>query len=122
MKTLLCLALAVFFSTTISAFADTNRTTCGELLNIANRTLKQIEDRFNVGEVTRTDVNKAKLNVLQLRFDCREILIGDYCTQAPAIAEELARGVREEANAGQATTLDVITSEKEAILIRGVCR
>ncbi|MGZ3711226.1 MAG: hypothetical protein ACXVBE_05690, partial [Bdellovibrionota bacterium] len=114
--------LVLAYMAPVSAFADTNVSTCTELLANAGAVVKQVNDRFNVGEVTRTDVAKAELDQLQVRFECRDILAKDYCDSATKLAALIVAGVKEEAAHGQADTMDLLAAQKQAIQINGLCR
>ncbi len=118
------LALAILASiiTATSAFAETNVSTCRELIASGNEEVKHVNDRFNVGEVTRTDVANVELDLLQVRYECRDILAKDYCSAAIGFANQIVAGVQEEARAGQRTTLEVIVAKKALIKLNGLCR
>lgn len=81
----------------------------------------QINGRFGVGEVTRTDVAIAELAKLQARFDCGRITKAEYCTPAMTAVLALINGTREEANAGQRTVKEIVEAVERGFEIRNVC-
>jgi outer membrane protein TolC len=122
MKLLALLLLAAAASTGNSAHAETSRTTCRELIANSNELVKHVNDRFNVGEVTRTDVALAELDLLEVRFECRDILVQDYCVSATKSATDIYEGTKAEARSGQRTTAEVLAAQKALIRVNGICR
>lgn len=79
-----------------SAAAQDSISLCQAKIQTQNLEVKIAQDRFRVGEVTRTDVNFAVLNALNMRFDCRDILFAEYCQDAIPLVDKVAIGVAEE--------------------------
>lgn len=66
-----------------------------------------MEDQFNVGEVTRVDVNEVKLRLAQAQLECGEITEANFCSQAVPLARSVYEGVVEEYRVGQRTAGDL---------------
>lgn len=80
---------------------------CEDIIKNARIDLARTQDRFNVGEVTRTDVATAEFQLLNLSLQCREIAKEQYCNEAPKVAQTILYGTIEEARLGHRSEADV---------------
>lgn len=120
MKKVLLLSL-VLSAVSAAAIELPSKKVCAARENLSFQILKQTRDRFNVGEVTRTDVAQTEIAYLNVQLQCASIVRDTYCASAPEQAGFVAYGMREEAKAGMRTTLDVETAELELINIKAIC-
>ncbi len=103
-------ALTVSFSATATPATDA-----------AQKNYVQAIDRFNVGEVTRTDVAAAQLLSLKARLDAKEMIKIQYCYEAPEVAEILVAGMQEESRLGMREPAEVKASEKTKADVTSYC-
>lgn len=114
-------ALLVMFSA-VSANAELiNRSYCDLRAKTVEDEYKAMQDRFDVGEVTRTDVWGAELAVYDVQFDCRLIHMDDYCAATLDVGEKYLAGVTEEAQFGMKTSLDVQAAQLRLAKYTATC-
>jgi hypothetical protein len=111
-----------------SAFALPSRQECTAKETLATKNVRTVEDRFNVGEVTRVDVLSAELSLLEIKLACASIVRGDvltvgsYCEKANLDkARDYVIGMKEEASIGQRTTAEVQRAELDKVSMEAVC-
>lgn len=78
-------------------------------------------DRANRGEATRTDVALADLNLLEARFQCRDIRIVPFCSKAESLVKVIITGINEEARVGQRSTQDIVNAQATGRRIQKIC-
>lgn len=117
--TFIALALAAFAG---SAQADYSLSTCRQLVANGEKYVEMTKDRFNVGELNRSDVALVELAQLDLRYECRDILAADYCQAAQPLAQSVLDGLRELSRVGQVSTAEILVAENRLIKIQGACR
>jgi hypothetical protein len=98
--------ISVAVLSSVPAFA-TSRAVCLIKIGRASSNYTLVQDRFNVGEVTRTDVKQSQLELLNTQLGCNQILIDDYCNVAVEAAATMVQGITEEARQGQRTAKEV---------------
>src|ERR1044072_15094 len=102
--------ISVAVLSAVPAFAS-SRAVCLIKIGRAASNYKTVQDRFNVGEVTRTDVKQAQLQLLNTQLGCHQILIDDYCNIAVEAASPMVQGIEEEARHGQRTEQEVSAAQ-----------
>ena len=126
MKLIASLLLLVT-STSAMALQLPSRKYCDLHENYEARVVKQTEDRFNVGEVTRTDLAKAQLDQVDIQMQCGDILRGNtsiensYCAIAGSLAQTYADGVSEEGRAGQRSSIEVDEANTRLLDVQAAC-
>ena len=110
----------------LAAFSQTSRaeslSVCQEMVKGANESTLQAKDRFNVGEVTITEVASAEVNELNVRFECHNILMADYCAAIVPKVAFVYEGVKEEAAVGQRTMLELSAAKLQLTKLKGLCQ
>ena len=126
MKTILILATMI----SSSAFAVTlpSRSECQARQDSAVEAVEAVEDRFSVGEVTRTDVARTKLSLVDIRISCADIVRGStgkkgsYCSQANmTLLETYVNGVKEEVQVGMRDAMEYSVAKDYEITMRANC-
>lgn len=75
--------------------------------------LANVTDRFNVGEVTRTEIAQATLDFYTTLYkDCNVFTKAGYCVVAIHAAKSVVYGVKEEAKVGMRDQEDIYKAEK----------
>ncbi len=95
---------------------------CGEMIQAAQVDLEAIQDRFNVGEVTRTDVQQAEADLPDVRFECRDVSFADYCQKVPALYTEIVKGRQQEAQVGSIPLEQARAIRLKALQIKALCK
>ena len=117
----ICLIMGTVSLVANSAMAS-SQTICRAQVQAAEHDFARVQDLFNVGEQTRTDLATAELNLLDIQFDCRAILFADYCAKAPALATQILTGIIDEARVGMRTQNDVLQARAKSFAIAGLCQ
>jgi hypothetical protein len=125
MKKVLLTLIAI---SSVSAFAVPSRHECDLRDADVAHDVKLALDRFGVGEVTRTDVDFAKINQLNEQLECAAVVRGNvdtdgsYCSKDNYdLMTEYVNGIKEEAQAGQRTSADVTDARRLQISMRVIC-
>jgi len=109
------LAATALFSLGAAAYSD-------EAVTDAEALLRATQDRFAVGEVTRTDVQQAEMFVLEMKFQAGKIAKADYCAAIIPVVEGAVQGVVEEEKVGMRTIEDVIKARMEMHRVKALCK
>lgn len=88
----------------------------------AQEVYDQAQDRFNTGEVTRTDVEQAHRFLLDMQVRAKVIDQATYCPAALEAQKMILAGVKEESRVGQRSTADVVASLRELWRLRAECK
>lgn len=122
----IALALAPVFA---SALNLPSREVCAEKIVQAQDLVEYANDRFQVGEVTRTDVNEAIIDLADIQLECAVITRGDltqagsYCSQAYVDAsEQYLAGIVEEQRFGSRTVQAVKAAKVRIVERRAICK
>lgn len=92
---------------------------CGDL---QFKNLGYTVDRFGVGEVTRTEVAEASLELWTELLSCGTINKITYCTLAKFAANTVVNGYEEEKRVGQRTDEEVYQVKKRLAAIEASCQ
>ena len=106
--------LTILLGASAGAYSD-------EAVSDAEELLKQVKDRFERGEITRTDVAQAEYHVLEMKYRAGLIAKRTYCRQAPPFLEARGSGTLEESRFGQRSTQDVIEFKREYFKVKQLC-
>jgi hypothetical protein len=87
----------------------------------AEELLKRVKARFDVGEVTRTDVAQTEWHLLNMKYLAGQLAKRDYCEQGLPVLELEGQGLEEEAKVGQRTTHDIIEHKREYFAFKKLC-
>jgi hypothetical protein len=104
----------VMFAALASAYSD-------EAVSDAEDFVKQVTDRFQRGELTRTDVAQAQHHLLEMKYRAGLISKRSYCRQAMPILETRGKGIEDEARVGQRTTRDLTDHKREFYKFKLLC-
>jgi hypothetical protein len=104
----------VMFAAMASAYSD-------EAVGDAEDFVKQVTDRFQRGELTRTDVAQAQHHLLEMKYRAGLISKRSYCRQAMPILETRGKGIEDEARVGQRTTRDLTDHKREFYKFKLLC-
>jgi hypothetical protein len=85
------------------------------------KVLALTEDRFNKGEVTRTDIAGDQGAVAMAKFSCGIILRDEYCKTAITAADTERAGVKEEMQVGMRTADDYLRALQKYFALRISC-
>lgn len=107
---------------TNSAFAGNSLGACQEYIAEAKQNLAVLEERFKVGEVTTTDTGIAKLELLDTRFECRDILFVDYCKEALPLASNVVRDIEQEALVGSRSSEQLTAAKRKLVETKHLCK
>lgn len=107
-------ALIALTSTTAFAYSQEAIDNAQELVNL-------IEDRFAVGEVTKTDVNQARAYLQEMKFEAGQIDGKTYCTAILKNLEAVVIAVTEEEKVGMRTFEDVLNARKALYKTKAFC-
>lgn len=79
-------------------------------------------DRAAAGEMQRTDIDKAKYFVIEMKYRAGLIQKPAYCQDAVPALQAIASGVLDEYHAGQAATDDLIAAKRRFYKVTALCR
>ena len=106
---------AIVLAGVAAAFSD-------EAVKDAEDFLTATKGRWQVGEVTRTDVMQAEYHLLEMKYEAGSLLKKTYCQEALPILEIQGSGLAEEAKVGQRTTQDLINFKRTFQKFKVLCR
>lgn len=95
-------AVSVLLLTWSTFSFATSLSLCKTQMDLAQTAVKRTEASFEVGEATRLDIAQATVNLLELRFDCRDLNFTQYCADGAPLYQQLVDGRTQEAQNGQA--------------------
>lgn len=95
---------------------------CREQIVLAEKNVMAAESLVNAGEADMTTIWWAQVNLLNTRFECRDVSFSDYCQQVPALYANLIAGEKELVRIGQKTNLEVLETEKKASEAKALCQ
>lgn len=84
--------------------------------------LASVERSSQRGEVTSVEVNQAKENLLEARYQCGEISKAEFCSAAPAVVKKVLDVVLEGARIGEKTSGEIIAAQREVRAVTAVCK
>ena len=84
--------------------------------------LRRVHGYFAAGEVSRTDVAKAELNLYQAQLQCQSITKEKFCASAPRAANTMAVGTLEESRVGMRTDDELTEAERREDQVKAFCR
>lgn len=114
--------LILFLMVSSQVFAvDYSLTTCKSIVPEFEAALKMTQERFSVGEITRTDLSRASLDLLNVKFDCRQIAFEDYCAQALNEAADYLASIIEDERVGQRGLDEVSVARREVQFYKNRC-
>jgi hypothetical protein len=79
-------------------------------------------ERYRDGEVTKSDVERAQYDLLEIKYAANQIPRSTYCTQAPPALQGIANSVEEEARVGQRALEEVIGAKRKMYEVTALCR
>lgn len=115
MKTLL---LTIILGLSTLAHADARR----DAVNSAREFYENVVDRFNVGEVTRTDVELAHKYLLDMQYFAGDLDKAAYCSAATDAQNLVLQGMEEEARVGQRTVEEVLQAKRDLSALNITCQ
>ncbi len=101
--------------------ADMSRNACKLAVAEARQGVTEIRDQFKIGEVSRADVTRIELDLLNVRFSCRNISFESYCTMALPKAAAAVTQVAEEVRLGMKDRKDLTDLKAENARIKSLC-
>lgn len=110
------------FATASALAAGVSAEGCTKAVQAAKLNHRVLEDRFQVGEVSRTPVTLADLQLKYFRFRCTEISKEQYCETAIEQSEKLQRFAREELAVNLIEQYEYEVYAGYAAYYAGVCR
>lgn len=112
-----------FASLSISAFARLpSRQECSQRLANDRHLIEVAKERFNVGEVTRADVDQTELDLLDTELECASITRDQYCLPANLQkVENLVQSVKEEISVGQRDAKDLREVQQRQLMMQEIC-
>lgn len=105
-----------------NAFAGTNLEACKETLGEKAKLVEMMDDEFNKGIISSTEVAIAKLDLLVSRFECRDILFSEFCEIAKPLASKVLKGAYEEFQIGERSSTELSRIQVKEAEIVGLCR
>ena len=124
---LVLISTLLFASNAFAANLPT-RAECARKEQIATDLIRTVEERFQVGEVTRVEVNHAYIQQNEIRLSCASIVRGDaatpgsYCAQANVdLMNGYVQGTEEYASVGQMTYSDVLAAKTLQAQFEAIC-
>lgn len=106
----------------LQALAQTpNLSACSDLVKLDQTSVTVAEEQFAVGEVTKIEVNQARLTLLNTQFNCRSILFGEYCKLAIPTAQDILTSVVEEERLGRREMSETKAANYELIRVKSLC-
>ena len=105
----------------LSALALEGRVCSEQDASDANALLEQVEIRFEVGLVPRSDVDAADLFALDTGLCARQITRDAYCKQAVALAENIVDWAEAAYERGLVTLAALIDSRRQLLTRRALC-
>ena len=103
------------------AALDKGQAQCNAKVAGLQATLQKLNEQFKRGEVSRVEINDATLAILGTQLKCGSILIGTYCSTAPALAQSTVAGISEEVRVGQQTSYDLMVVQQAELTVRSTC-
>lgn len=82
---------------------------------------EHVMDRFNTGELTRSDVEEAHRFLLDMKYYAKEIPKDEYCGLATEAQTVVVVGMEEEARVGQRSTTDVVRAKRSLHELKAHC-
>ncbi len=123
------LILTTLMTSSAWAVALPSRSECKAREANAIEAVTAVEDRFKVGEVTRTDVAMTKLSLVDVQLVCANIIrgsaheAGTYCSQANAdLLNTYVQGVIAEVNVGMRDQADLLRAKDYEIVVKNICQ
>lgn len=110
-------ALPLLFLTSLASASVVNHA-CGDS---QLQTYIESIDRFNVGEVSRTEVALKQRAYLSAAFTCGLMGKVQYCYEAPIASRTAIEGITEEIRLGSRSPEELKDAQKEDSLIQALC-
>lgn len=111
--------LFLIFSLILSQFAFAYS---DDAVQAAEQLYQLTQDRFGVGEVTRTDVAQAEAFLFEMKYQAGKISKSEYCRFLVPSRRTALQGVKEEERTGLRTIEDVIHAEIEYHKVVAFCK
>lgn len=118
----------VFFFVAFASFSTAvfarlpSRQECSQRLSNDRHLIEVAKERFNVGEVTRAEVNQAELDLLDTELECASITRDQYCLPVNLQkVDNLVQAVKEEISVGQRDAKDLREVQQRQQAMQEIC-
>jgi hypothetical protein len=119
--------LSILIGSSAFALEMPTRKICSARETMAQKNLRLVNQRFGAGEVTRVDVLRLELDLLDIELTCGDLIRGSdqsassYCGQAIGKVADFVKGISEETLSGQSTDRDKQLAEFRQIDVQAIC-